>query len=189
MNVVNYFELMGLPIDFKLDKNQLDTTFRQLQSHFHPDVIRHPDIAKSDISPNSLLVNLTNEQASAVINTAYQTLKNPDSRATHLLELAEQATGLNESIRDLDFLDKAMDLRISLEEAEMTELPHLKAELQDWINQVEQDFNTAYQSQNWQSAQFATQQLKFLIKLQNDFAKKTDELANDSQNNDDDLYV
>lgn len=185
--MVNYFELMGLSVDFELDKNQLDTTFRQLQSQYHP------DIAKSDLSPQSSVIhsslsNLSNEQASAVINTAYQTLKNPDSRATHLLELAGQATGLNESIRDLDFLDKAMDLRISLEEAEMTELPSLKAELQDWINQVEQEFNTAYQNQDWQSAQTATQQLKFLIKLQNDFAKKTDELANDSQN-DDDLYV
>lgn len=184
--MVNYFDLMGLPIDFNLDKNQLDTTFRQLQSQFHPDV--NKPLTSSQKPPTSL-ANLTDEQASAIINTAYQTLKNPDSLATHLLELSGQAIGLNESIRDLDFLDKAMALRISLEEAEIGTLPSLKTELQNWINQVKIDFSQAYQRQNWQDCKNTTQQLKFLIKLQNDFAKKTDELTTTNQNNDDDLYV
>lgn len=182
--MVNYFDLMGLPIDFRVDKNQLDTTFRQLQTQYHPDVQQ----ANTTLQKPILLASLNNEQASAVINTAYQTLKNPDSRATHLLELAGHATGLDESIRDLDFLDKAMDLRISLDAAQKGELSELEAELQHWLAQVEADFYQAYRSQNWQECITTTQQLKFLIKLQNDFAKKTDELAKEMQN-DNDLYV
>lgn len=187
--MVNYFDLMGMTPNFAMDNTQLDTTFRQLQSHFHPDVTK-PQTPTSQLPASALaLANLSPEQASAVINTAYQTLKNPDSRATHLLELAGQADGLNDSIRDLDFLDKAMDLRISLEQADSEQLPRLTTDLQDWIHQVEQRFATAYQAQTWQTAQTATQQLKFLVKLKNDFAKKTDELANHNHNNDDDLYV
>ncbi|MFW2176439.1 MULTISPECIES: Fe-S protein assembly co-chaperone HscB [unclassified Moraxella] len=187
--MVNYFELMGLPIDFNLDKNQLDITFRTLQIQYHPDIANNSANQTSTSQNLPSLANLSNEQASAVINTAYHTLKNSDSRATHLLELINQADGLQDSIRDLDFLDNAMDLRISLDEADMTALPSLKAKLQDWITQVEQNFYQAYQTQNWQTAKTATQQLKFLIKLQHDFAKKTDELVNQAHDNDDDLYV
>lgn len=187
--MVNYFDLMGMPIDFNIDKNQLDTTFRQLQSHYHPDIAKSDSIVNTLPIANSLLSSLSNEQASAVINTAYHTLNHPDTRATHLLELVEQAESLNDSIRDLDFLDQAMDLRISLEEADINELPRLKTQLQNWIGEVEQVFNTAYESRNWVTANLATQQLKFLIKLQNYVARKTDELANHNQHNDDDLYV
>lgn len=175
---------MGLPADFSVDNQRLDSIFRQLQTQHHPDIAQR-QMTQAD----SPLSNLSHEQASAVINTAYQTLKNPDSRATHLLELAGQADGLNDSIRDLDFLDKAMELRISLDQANSDKLPALKVVLQHWIKAVEQDFVTAFTANDWQTAKTATQQLKFLVKLQHDFAKKTDELANDSQHHDDDLYV
>lgn len=188
--MVNYFELMNLPVNFDIDTNQLDTTFRQLQSQYHPDTQTNVASNTQTFLPSiPVLANLNAEQSSAVINQAYQTLKFADSRATHLLELVGQGEHLQDSIRDLEFLDKAMDLRIALDEASVAQLPPLSEQLMAWLAEVSNQFSIAYMAQNWQAATLSTQKLKFLVKLQKDLAKKTDELAEKSQNNDDDLYV
>lgn len=169
--MMSFFELFALPTDFNIDQQKLDEQLRTLQSQYHPDVV---NAQKS-------------EQMSAVINQAYQTLKSPDSRASHLLELVEQADKLQQSIRDLDFLDLAMDFRIELDESDNGQLPILNQKLQDWLAEISHHFNQAYQQQDWQTAIDFTQKLKFLVKIDKDLAKKVDELANVAD--DDDLYV
>lgn len=168
--MMNFFELFALPTDFAINQQKLNEQLRTLQSQYHPDVV---NAQKS-------------EQMSAVINQAYQTLKSPDSRASHLLELIEQADKLQQSIRDLDFLDLAMDFRIELDEINREQLPALNQRLQDWLEDIGNQFHQAYQQQDWQMAIDFTQKLKFLVKIDKDLSKKVDELANIA---DDDLYV
>lgn len=169
---MNYFSLFELPTAFEIDVSVLDNQLRALQSQYHPDVT---DSKKS-------------EQMSAVINQGYQTLKYPDSRASHLLELVGQDTQLQDSIRDLDFLDMAMNFRIELDDADVTQLPTLQKRMQDWLAQSSNDFSQAYHQQDWQSAIDATQKLKFLVKIDKDIGKKMDELSTIDAS-DDDLYV
>ncbi|ELA08552.1 co-chaperone Hsc20 [Moraxella macacae 0408225] len=171
---MNFFDLFNLPTDFDLDQNALDNQLRVLQSLHHPDV------------QTDRAVQAKAEQMSALINHAYQTLKFPDSRAVHLLELVGQAYDLSQSIRDLDFLDLAMDLRIELDEASALDLPILIEKLKLWINDISKQFHQAYKQQDWQTAVVLTQKLKFLLKIDKDIAKKMNELA---KLNDDDLYV
>lgn len=169
--MMNFFEIFALPTDFDIDQQKLDEQLRALQSQYHPDVVN----AKKS------------EQMSAVINQAYQTLKFVDSRASHLLELVGQADSLQQSIRDLDFLDLAMDFRIELDESNSEQLPNLNQSLQDWLADIANQFAQSYQQQDWQTAIDYAQKLKFLVKIDKDLSKKVDELTNVAD--DDDLYV
>lgn len=205
--MVNYFELMKLPQQYDIDITQLQQTMRQLQTMFHPD--NHTGMSDSDhLSATPLtdettkkLAALKPEQASAIINDAYNTLKNPDSRASHLLALNGISQSINQPIRDLDFLDEAMSFRIELEDADVQSVKALNQKLTQWLSTYEHEFSTIYQkvaAENIHNQAFECwvtqalsiiQKLQFLVKLQADVAKTTDELSKQDLGNDDDLYV
>lgn len=170
--MMNYFTLFNLPTTFEIEPNTLDKQLRILQSQHHPDVAN----------------NQNSERFSAVINQAYQTLLYPDSRASHLLQLVGQDASLDDSIHDLDFLDLAMDFRIQLDDADISEFPALQQQLQDWLIKLSASFAQAYAKKDWQTAIDATQKLKFLVKIDKDMNKKIDELYK-ADTSDDDLYV
>lgn len=205
--MVNYFELMKLPQQYDIDITQLQQTMRQLQTMFHPD--NHTGMADSGhLSATPLTDEITKklaalkpEQASAIINDAYNTLKNPDSRASHLLVLNGISQSINQPIRDLDFLDEAMSFRIELEDADVHSVKALNQKLTQWLSTYEHEFSTIYQKvaaenvdnqafERWVTQALSIiQKLQFLVKLQADVAKTTDELSKQDLGNDDDLYV
>ena len=183
----NFFALFEQPVQFELTQNQLDQRLRQLQKQYHPD-----NVAKNSTEANVAKSLQQAEQASAIINQAYQTLSRADSRAGYLLDMAGQAQTLENSIADLDFLEDAMDLRIDLDEAidskDKSTLQQLHPQIADRLSTQAMYFNQAYTSQDWQTAIDATQKLKFLVKLDADITIALDNLA-DSHQTDDDLYV
>ncbi len=104
---MNYFQLFGLSPTFSIDLSVLSNTFQQLQKSAHPDRFAH------DSNQQQLLA----VQKSAEINDAYQTLKNPLTRAEYILE--QRGTELpNEqsTFADTQFLMHQMELREMLEE-------------------------------------------------------------------------
>lgn len=210
--MVNYFELMNIPQHYQIDITKLQQTLRQLQSKFHPDNNVDASVAEQNLSlsadtedflPESIakLSALKPEQASAIINEAYNTLKNPDSRASHLLALKGISQSINQPIRDLDFLDDAMSFRIDLDDADSQSITQLSKKLTEWLNNYQLAFNEVYQKIDnsaegevndealTKQAIDIIQKLQFLVRLQADVAKTTDELAQKNFDNDDDLYV
>ena len=185
----NFFALFEQPMQFKLAQDELDQRMRHLQKQYHPD-----NVEKSTVQDSLSIAKAIQqaEQASAIINQAYQTLSNLDSRAAYLLTTAGQADTLEHSIADLDFLEDAMELRIDLNDAIVEQDTAVLEQLQPQIAKRLQDqsvrFDTAYNSQDWQSAIDATQKLKFLVKLDADITIAIDEAATLDQS-DDDLYV
>ncbi len=182
----NFYTLFEQPVQFKLAQNALDQRLRQLQKQYHPDNLKNNNV--DDITKATQQA----EQASAVINQAYQTLTKADSRAAYLLTMADQAQTLDSSIADLDFLEDAMELRIDLAEAIDSKDPSALNQLHPQIakrllNQSER-FDNAYTNQNWSEAIDATQKLKFLVKLDADIRIALDEVAS-LDHTDDDLYV
>jgi molecular chaperone HscB len=105
----SYFALFGLPQSFVIDLPQLDTQFRRLQSEVHPD-----RFATAPDHERRLSLQMATQA-----NEAYQTLKNPLSRARYLLQLKGIDT-LEESNTSMpvDFLMQQMEWRESLEEAQ-----------------------------------------------------------------------
>ena len=208
--MVNYFELMNVPQQYQIDIAKLQQNLRQLQSKFHPDNNLDASVAEQNLSLSAntdgflhesiaKLSALKPEQASAIINEAYNTLKNPDSRASHLLALKGISQSINQPIRDLDFLDDAMSFRIDLDDADSQSITLLSKKLTEWLNNYQLAFDEVYQKIDNSAAANddaltkqaidIIQKLQFLVKLQADVAKTTDELAQQNFDNDDDLYV
>ena len=208
--MVNYFELMNVPQQYQIDIAKLQQNLRQLQSKFHPDNNLDASVAEQNLSLSAntdgflresiaKLSALKPEQASAIINEAYNTLKNPDSRASHLLALKGISQSINQPIRDLDFLDDAMSFRIDLDDADSQSITLLSKKLTEWLSNYQLAFDEVYQKIDNSAAANddaltkqaidIIQKLQFLVKLQADVAKTTDELAQQNFDNDDDLYV
>lgn len=123
----DYFELFGLERGFDLDPDLLIHRYRDLQKTFHPDKFANATEQERRIAL----------QQAALINTAYQTLKDPLGRARYLLELAGvQQAGEQQTIRDPEFLEEQMELREALQE-----LPE-EADPQGAIFQFLADLNT-----------------------------------------------
>ena len=186
----NFFALFEQPAQFEIDQVRLDQQLRLLQKRYHPDNLM-VDSTKDVTSVTE--AKQQSEQASALINQAYQTLKAPDSRAGYLLEMANQAHNLEHSIADLDFLEDAMQMRIDLDEAiedkDRTTLAQLQPQITTRLSKQSERFGSAYQKQDWQTAIDATQKLKFLVKLNADVTTGLDEVASTEHSDDDDLYV
>ena len=182
----NFFALFEQPVQFEVRQDSLDQHLRLLQKQYHPD-----NVAKN--LADTAQAQQHSEQASALINQAYQTLSAPDSRASYLLEIADQAQNLEHSIADLDFLEDAMQMRMDLDDAisdkDHLTLQQLHPQIVERLTKQSERFNTAYQNTDWQTAIDATQKLKFLVKLNADVTTGLDEVSTDQHSDDDDLYV
>lgn len=191
-----------MPTEFILDESQLDANLRRLQQHYHPDVqMSDGQPTRSAVAATTAmdLSHLTAEQQSALINTAYHTLKSVDHRALHLLALRGLTLSPHASIDDSEFLAHAMEFRIELEDASDADLPALKTELDTWLQQSAAEFATVYTElialpeavaadhPVAKRAVAAAQRLQFLVKLAQDVAKTVDERA--QTDDDDNLYV
>lgn len=188
----NFFVLFEQPVQFEVSQESLDHRLRTLQKRYHPDNLAKINANNINASTDNQTLQQHSEQASAIINQAYQTLSNADSRATYMLDMAGQAESLDQSIADLEFLDDAMQLRIELGEAiedkDRLVLQQLHPQITQRLDKQSLRFKQAYQQQDWQTAIDATQKLKFLVKLNADITTALDELVNTIQD-DDDLYV
>jgi len=182
----NFFALFEQPVRFEVNQDSLDQHLRLLQKRYHPD-----NVAKH--SADTKQAQQQSEQASAIINQAYQTLSTPDSRAGYLLDMADQAQNVEHSIADLDFLEDAMEMRMDLDDAitskDLATLQQLHPQITARLNNQSERFDTAYKEQAWEIAIDATQKLKFLVKLNADVTSGLDDVANTAHSDDDDLYV
>ena len=157
----NYFQLFDLTEKFALDQTQLGVRYRQLQKELHPD-----RYASGSAYEQRLAV-----QYSALINEAYATLRKALPRALYLLELAgiskEDVSGQKV---DGGFLMAQMDLREKL--MLLDELVDPQAALEDLVadidvdvNQLHEEFSSAYSVGELPVAASACVKLQYLEKL------------------------
>jgi molecular chaperone HscB len=104
---LNYFELFGINETFDINTSSLAETYQSLQKMAHPDKFAHAS------HQDQLLA----VQQSALINDAYQTLKQPLKRAEYILNQRDvDMPSEQHSFRDNMFLMRQMELREMLEE-------------------------------------------------------------------------
>src|SRR5687767_1803359 len=108
----NHFELFGLSPAFAVESEALERSYREIQSKVHPDRFAHAGDAERRASL----------QWTTRVNESFQVLKNPVSRARHLLELhgVDVAFETNTAM-PREFLMQQMELREKLEEAKDAE--------------------------------------------------------------------
>src|ERR1700741_3414975 len=129
----DYFAVFSLPRKLNIDLPQLERSFYRLSRQYHPDVYatKSPEEQQWSLDQTSLL------------NDAYRTLKNPVSRAEHLLRLEgivlEAGKSEDGSPKDSrvppDLLEEVFELNMQLEEMRMNRKmgeddPQLRADLE-----------------------------------------------------------
>ena len=121
MNNHNHFELFGLPTQFAIDEDALDSAYRQLQSQVHPDRFANASDAERRVAM----------QRATQANEAYGTLRSPLDRAVYLMSLrgidvrSETSTQLETS-----FLAQQLEWREAAGDAKAAKnLPSLEAQL------------------------------------------------------------
>src|SRR5210317_1304000 len=144
----NFFELFELDASFDLDTQQLSERYRELQREYHPDRHAHKGEREQRLAV----------QATAHLNQAFDTLKNPLSRAQYLLQQCGVETG-EESRGQLPgaFLMQQMELRESFVEAAeaddpFAELERLEAESKVLEAAEYSQFNAALAAEDLGSA-------------------------------------
>lgn len=160
----NYFDLFGLPINYTIDKNQMARAYRELQKKFHPD-----KVAGKAASEQRQAVQLT-----GFINTAYETLSSPVSRAIYMLsqkgvEIDEQAATVN----DGQFLFLQMEWRESLGEIVALEgsddaeeqLERLHQQVNQSFVEFQQTFDQQYSEAQFDAAKHTIAKMQFVAKM------------------------
>ena len=169
---MNYFELFHLAPSFVLDVSQLAVQYRQLQQQYHPD--RYA--AASDAERLQAL-----QQASDV-NAAYQTLKDPLSRAEYLLMLQGlDIRGEQQTLQDPEFLMQQLSWREELEalrEAADPEaqIPVFEQRISSEYNRLMQSLQQALAAVELPLAADAIRKLKFVRKLRDELSRLEDSL-------------
>ena len=103
----DYFEYLGLLQKLQIDRAVLEKNFYSLSRRLHPDVyFKRPDRERQ-----------LSEDATALLNDAYRTLKDPVARAEYLLSLH----GMNKSEQKSsnvppELLEEVFELNMALEE-------------------------------------------------------------------------
>lgn len=164
----HFFALFDLPAVFDIDKSALKARLLDLQKQHHPD--QHG----------------TDSGQSALINHAFNTLYQDDSRAVYLLSLHGVVLDDTQSISDLDFLDTMIDIRMALDDGDVSQVKDLAGQTQALIDEYGLLFNQHFNNRDFTQAGDVAKKLQFLVKLHQDIEKHQTPTNTD---NDDELYV
>jgi len=129
--VLNYFQLFGLSSDFEVDTHKLSELYQALQKSVHPDRFAHASSQEQAMAV----------QKSAMINDAYQVLKNPLQRAEYMLKMrGTEMPSEQSSFRDNSFLMQQMELREMIAEVQFSDDP------EGAYGEAEQTLDNQYQA-------------------------------------------
>lgn len=157
----NHYALFALPERYRFDPAALDAAYHALQVAVHPD--RH---AAGDAAEQRRAL-----QASARVNEAYRTLKDPVARAEYLLQIhGVDPTLETDTALPFDFLERQLERReLAGEAVAARDLPALATLLRDVradAREIEQRVAaTIDRDAAWNEARTPTRELRFLSKL------------------------
>jgi len=103
---LDYFTCLGLPRRLTIDQHQLETKFYELSRVFHPDFYQNKSEAEQTISLGN----------SAMLNTAYRTLRDPIERAEYLVGLEAGAVKEIRNSPPADLFEEILELQDTLNE-------------------------------------------------------------------------
>ncbi len=135
---MNYFEIFGIPVQFKVDKASLQQKYFELSRKYHPDFY----INGSEDEKNVAL------EKSALLNKALKTFRNPEETIKYVLQLK----GLLEEEEKYElppgFLMEVLEINEELMEMDKSHMPQLEsriAEIQTEIYEPVKEIVEHYQ--------------------------------------------
>jgi molecular chaperone HscB len=167
---VDHFTRLGLPVDFALDRSELDRRYFAAQRQLHPDRFATKSARERAISQNQAVT----------LNAAYETLKDPLARASYLLKLKgidANPDGCH-TVNDPTLLMEQMERREALMEADTADaIAAIAGEAASHVNESEQAIAAAFAAGELEKAGRETTRLKYLIKLVEEARARKSKLA------------
>lgn len=154
---VNYFKLFGLPEQFEIDVNLLNSRYLALQRLVHPDVYVTASASEYALASHK----------SAALNEALRIIKDPLARANYLLTLHGLSPNFHTATTsDAAFLMEQMQWREDLAAAQTLQdvtfiINKLQLQYELWM----QILTTELNAEHWSAAQEMVYKLQFLSKL------------------------
>jgi molecular chaperone HscB len=159
----NHFELLGLPVRYRIDASELEHAYRKLQTDVHPDRFARAADAEKRLAL----------QASARVNEAYRTLRDPVARAEYVLALKHvDATAEADSALPVAFLTRQLERREAAEEAsderDARALEKLAGEVRAEAADLQAEVERLLGADERDAARTCVRELRFLVKLAED---------------------
>ena len=150
----NFFDTFNLPVLFNIDIDMLNHQYRTLQKTIHPDRF----VNATDAEKKQSL------QKSTQINDAYQVLKDPIKRASHIISLHQV---LKENTLPPDFLMQQMEWEEEFETINDLEQVQLFSDKIDGEKKMLMDLLAMDldDKKDWESATNIIGKLKFITNL------------------------
>ena len=150
----NFFDTFNLPVLFNIDIDMLNHQYRTLQKTIHPDRF----VNATDAEKKQSL------QKSTQINDAYQVLKDPIKRASHIISLHQV---LKENVLPPDFLMQQMEWEEEFEIINDLEQVQLFSDKIDGEKKMLMDLLAMDldEKKDWESATNIIGKLKFITNL------------------------
>ena len=150
----NFFDTFNLPVLFNIDIDMLNHQYRTLQKTIHPDRF----VNATDAEKKQSL------QKSTQINDAYQVLKDPIKRASHIISLHQV---LKENTLPPDFLMQQMEWEEEFETINDLEQVQLFSDKIDGEKKMLMDLVAMDldEKKDWESATNIIGKLKFITNL------------------------
>ena len=154
----SFFDILGLPASYALDSKALEQAYFSAQRATHPDRF----VGKSEVER---VMAITQSQ---LVNDAYDTLKNPLTRAEHLLELQGIFALAEENNANVPpaVLMEMMDLRERIADAghEGAALAAMVGEVKALASANDKLLAEAFAAGDYQTATHETLRLQYLGK-------------------------
>jgi molecular chaperone HscB len=166
----DHFTRLGLPVDFAVDTAELDRRYFAAQRQLHPDRFVTRTARERAISQNQAVT----------LNDAYETLKDPLSRATYLLHLRgiEANPDGCHTVNDPTLLMEQMERREALHETETPQAAEaLAREAASHVQESEAAIGAAFAAGDLDKAGAETTRLKYLVKLVEEAKARRNRLA------------
>jgi molecular chaperone HscB len=168
----NHFELFHLPQRFAIDIDALNAAYHEVQNQVHPDKFAHKPDAERRVAM----------QWATRANEAYQTLKNPVTRATYLCHLngVDLQTESNTAM-PREFLMQQMEWREELDDAraarDIGALERLDAELRAMRKRDLEAIGVLLDAGDFATAAQRVRQLMFIEKFGDEVGRAFEDFA------------
>ena len=152
----NFFAIFNLPTQFSLDLNLLEQKYFAFQTQFHPD-----------------LAGVAEIEQSILVNEAYEVLRNPLQRATHILQLNGVDINVDGgALRpNLATLGEVLEIQESIAELDTDGIALLKKNLTTRIKLLIDDAATKLDNQDFAAAAQILIKAKYFDKILLDLKK------------------
>jgi molecular chaperone HscB len=160
---IDYFRLLGLPVDYSIDMKHAEDAYKTLQKKYHPDTIQD-DVKKT-----------LPEGYSSLLNKAIRVIKSPTERALHLLYILDGCS-ISESdlTNDPSLLMEMMELNEDVDDCgrDVDCLSHLEDKNQAELVSCEHRLRELFKSRDYKGARKVCERMHYLERIRNTISKK-----------------